>query len=87
MLAASIRESLRPPAAPNELPPRTPDEFAAKFEGVEGMIDAFMKKYESGQLGRLGWDSSEWLIRWTKRGNVDVSQISAKSRHDRFGGA
>lgn len=51
------------------------------------MIDAFMKKYESGQLGRLGWDSSEWLIRWTKRGNVDVSQISAKSRHDRFGGA
>ncbi|KAF8554929.1 hypothetical protein OG21DRAFT_1484291 [Imleria badia] len=56
-LEASIRDSLRPHAPPSE-PPRTVDEFAAKFESVESMIDAFIKKYDSGQLVRLGWDSS-----------------------------
>lgn len=57
-LEASIRDSLRPDATPSEQPPRTADEFAEKFERVGNMIEVFMKKYDSGQLVRLGWDSS-----------------------------
>jgi hypothetical protein len=55
-LAASIRDSLG--AAPSEQPPRSPDEFAEKFDRVEHMIEAFMEKYDSGHLAPLGWDSS-----------------------------
>ncbi|KAF8141183.1 hypothetical protein EV363DRAFT_1307328 [Boletus edulis] len=57
-LRTSIRDSLQPDAIPSEQPPRSVDEFAAKFAKVENMIEAFMKKYESGQLVGLGWDSS-----------------------------
>jgi len=61
MLASSIRDSLRLNAASSEQSPRTADEFAEKFERVENMIEAFMKKYDSGQLAQLGWDSSASL--------------------------
>lgn len=44
--------------APTDPPPKTADEFAEKFQHVEHMIDAFLKKYQNGQLVPLGWDSS-----------------------------
>lgn len=59
MLAATIKDSLRSDAIPGEQPPRTADQFSEKFKEVDNMIDAFMKKYDSGQLVRLGWDPSE----------------------------
>jgi len=56
LFAATVRKSLRDNPAQNDPPPKTPDEFAAKFVTFEKMIDAFMEKHKSGQLARLGWD-------------------------------
>ena len=77
-LAASIRDSLQP--VPSEQPPRTPVEFSEKFERTEHLIEAFMKKYDSGELVRLGWDSGTSLLCRVHR--CSCSQVSAG--HDCF---
>ena len=66
MLAATIRNSLRPDAISSEQPPRTVGEFAERFQEVENMIGVFMNRYDSGQLSKLGWDSSESLPHWSR---------------------
>ena len=77
-LAASIRDSLQP--VPSEQPPSTPVEFSEKFERTEHLIEAFMKKYDSGELVRLGWDSGTSLLCRVHR--CSCSQVSAG--HDLF---